>query len=59
MESERPKTGNWTIRGAEGRDADALSTCIDAAYAHFAARITDLPPVSADCAEEIATFHVE
>ncbi len=50
--------GNWTIRRAEHRDADALSACIDAAYANYTARITDLPPVSADCAEEIAKYQV-
>jgi N-acetylglutamate synthase-like GNAT family acetyltransferase len=50
--------GNWTIRRAEHRDADALSACIDAAYAQYAARITDLPPVSADSAEEIAKYQV-
>jgi len=49
---------NWTIRRAEHRDADALSACMDAAYAHYAARIADLPPVSADCAGEIARFQV-
>lgn len=31
---------------------------MDAAYAHYAARIADLPPVSADCAGEIAAFQV-
>lgn len=50
--------GNWTIRRAELRDADALSRCMDAAYAQYAARIADLPPVSADCAGEIARFQV-
>jgi N-acetylglutamate synthase-like GNAT family acetyltransferase len=50
--------GKWTIRKAEHRDADALSACIDAAYAQYAARITDLPPVSANCAEEIAKYQV-
>ncbi len=49
---------NWTIRRAEHRDADALAACIDAAYARYAARIADLPPVSADCAEEIAKYQV-
>lgn len=49
---------NWTIRRAEGRDADALVACLDAAYAPYAARIADLPPMSADCAEEIARFQV-
>lgn len=50
--------GNWTIRRAENRDADALSTCIEAAYTQYAARISDLPPVSADCAEEIKKYQV-
>ncbi len=45
---------SWTIRKAEQRDADALATCIEAAYADYAARIADLPPVSAGCAEAIA-----
>ena len=45
---------DWTIRRAEGRDADGLGRCIDAAYADYAARIDDLPPVSEDCAGEIA-----
>jgi GNAT superfamily N-acetyltransferase len=49
---------NWTIRRAENRDAEALSVCIDAAYGRYAARIADLPPVSADCAGEIAKFQV-
>lgn len=53
-----PRMGKWTIRKADRRDAGALSACIDAAYAHYVARITDLPPVSADCAEEIATHQV-
>ena len=48
----------WTIRRAEHGDADALSACIDAAYAQYAARITDLPPVSVDCAAEIAKYQV-
>ncbi len=50
--------GNWTIRKAENRDADALSACMEAAYADYAVRITDLPPVSADCAEEIVKYQV-
>jgi len=50
--------GLWTIRRAEHRDADALSRCIDSAYAHYAGRIVDLPPVSADCADEIAKYQV-
>ena len=50
--------GKWIIRRAEQGDTDALSACIDAAYAQYAARITDLPPVSANCAEEIAKHQV-
>lgn len=49
---------NWTIRKAEDRDAIGLSNCIEAAYAPYSARIDDLPPVSADCAAEIAKYQV-
>jgi GNAT superfamily N-acetyltransferase len=49
---------NWKFRRAEIGDADALAACIDAAYAQYAARIPDLPPVSADCAAEIAKHQV-
>lgn len=45
---------DWTIRRAEAGDAEALAACIDAAYAPYAERISDLPPVSANCAREIA-----
>ena len=48
----------WTIRRAEQRDVAALAACIDAAYADYAARIADLPPVSAGCAEAIAKHQV-
>ncbi len=48
----------WTIRRAEQGDADALAACIDAAYAPYAKRLSDLPPVSADCAGEIAKHQV-
>lgn len=50
--------GNWTTRKAELRDAAALAACIDAAYAQYAASVPDLPPVSADCAGEIAKHQV-
>lgn len=50
--------GNWTLRRAEQRDAEALAACIDAAYAEAALRLPDLPPVSANCAEEIARHQV-
>ncbi len=48
----------WTIRRAVPDDADPLSDCIDAAYAQYAARISDLPPLSAACADEIAQHQV-
>lgn len=48
----------WSIRKANDRDAAPLAACIDAAYAHYAERILDLPPVSADCADEIANHQV-
>ena len=49
---------NWTIRRADVRDANGLSRCFDAAYAQYAARIDDLPPMSGNCAEEIAKYLV-
>ena len=48
----------WTVRRAEPGDAPALAACIDAAYARYAARISDLPPVSEGIAEEIAQHQV-
>ncbi len=56
----RPPQGSkdWTIRKAEVRDADGLRDCLDAAYAEYADRIPDLPPVSANCAEEIEAHQV-
>jgi N-acetylglutamate synthase-like GNAT family acetyltransferase len=48
----------WTLRRAEQSDAAGLATCIDAAYAPDAARLPDLPDVSADIAEEIAQHQV-
>lgn len=41
------------IRKATLADAEAVAACIDAAYAGYANRITDLPPVSDGCADEI------
>ncbi len=49
---------NSRIRKAQLGDAVALVSCIDAAYAQYADRISDLPPVSAGCAEEIAKNRV-
>ena len=48
----------WTIRRAVPGDAAALTACLEAAYAPYAARIPDLPAVAADCAGEIAQFQV-
>lgn len=46
------------IRRAKSQDADALAQCIDAAYARYQGKITDLPPVSDGCDLEIATNQV-
>lgn len=46
------------IRKAQVADADALASCIDAAYAQYASRIPDLPPVSEGCADEIINNQV-
>ncbi len=50
--------GNWAIRRARQGDAGALAVCIDAAYAQYSGRIRDLPPVSANCAAQIADHQV-
>lgn len=42
------------IRRAEPADVPALVSCIDAAYARYAATLPDLPAVSDGVAEEIA-----
>lgn len=52
------KTNDWRIRRALLADADALASCIDAAYARYAKSIPDLPPVSDGCREEIAKNQV-
>ena len=44
----------WTLRRATAGDADGLGRCFDAAYEPYAERIADLPPMSENCAEEIA-----
>ena len=46
------------IRRARPGDADALTACIDAAYAADRARLPDLPDVSAGVAEDIAAERV-
>ncbi len=48
----------FTVRRAKAQDADSLSECIDAAYSVYASRITDLPPVSDDIAQTIASSRV-
>lgn len=52
---ERSEIG---IREAVAADADALIRCIDAAYSKYNSRITDMPPVSAGVAKDIATNQV-
>ena len=49
---------NRVIRRAVPSDSDGLAACLDAAYAQYAARIADLPSMSADCAEDIARYQV-
>ena len=49
---------NWTLRRADTGDAECLGRCFDAAYAQYAERIDDLPPMSENCAEEIAQYLV-
>jgi ribosomal protein S18 acetylase RimI-like enzyme len=44
--------------GSQATDADALAACIDAAYAQYAERISDMPSVSDECAEDIANNQV-
>ncbi len=48
----------WIIRTAQLRDADALTRCIDAAYAPYTARIADMPAVSDGIANDIETHHI-
>jgi ribosomal protein S18 acetylase RimI-like enzyme len=48
----------WTIRQAVAEDAPGLTVCMRAAYAEAAARLGDLPPLTADYADEIATCQV-
>jgi GNAT superfamily N-acetyltransferase len=54
-----PVTMNrWRIRRAQLADAVELAACIDAAYAQYNNRISDLPPVSDGCGEEISKNQV-
>ena len=49
---------HWHLCRATADDATALAACIDAAYAHYAARISDLPAVSEGIGDEIAAHRV-
>ena len=51
-------TENPIIRPAKAAEANALAACIDAAYAKYAGRISELPSVSDGCAEDIANNQV-
>jgi len=51
-------TQNPVIRPAQPRDAIALASCIDAAHAHYADRISDMPSVSEECAENTTNHKV-
>lgn len=48
----------YNLRSATPNDADALARVIDAAYATYAERLTDLPKVSECLAEDINTHLV-
>lgn len=48
----------WAIRTAQPKDAAALAACIDAAYAGYRERLSDLPDVSAGVANDIANHTV-
>lgn len=49
---------DWHIRRAVPGDAEALTSCIDAAYTIYDSRGLDLPDVSADIAEDITSHRV-
>ncbi len=49
---------NPVLRAAQATDADASAACIDAAYAQYVGRISDMPSVSDGCAEDIASNQV-
>jgi len=51
-------TQNPVIRPAQAADANALAACIDAAYAEYAERISDIPSVSDGCVQDIADNQV-
>lgn len=45
--------GSWSIRRATAQDASALAECIEAAYAIYAGRVSDLPAVADGIDEDI------
>ena len=58
MDGDDLTTRNPIIRPAQATDAHVLAACIDAAYAQYAERISDMPLVSDGCAEDIANNQV-
>ncbi|MFK8035119.1 MAG: GNAT family N-acetyltransferase [Hyphomicrobiales bacterium] len=52
------KSSEPYIRMARSTDANALASCIEAAYAKYEERIADLPNVSEGIADEIANKQV-
>ena len=58
MDGNELTSRNPAIRRAQATDANALAACIDAAYAQYAERISDMPSVSDGCAEDIANNQV-
>ncbi len=48
----------WKIRRATPRDADALGSCLTAAYRKYAGRIDDLPDMAGGSAEDIRNKQV-
>ena len=58
MDGNDLTTRNPIICRAVATDANTLAAGIDAAYAQYAKRISDLPPVSDGCAEDIADNQV-
>jgi hypothetical protein len=54
MDGNDLTTHEPVIRPAQATDSGALAACIDAAYAQYAERISDMPSVSDGCAQDIA-----
>mgnify|MGYP000580841034 CR=1 FL=1 len=52
------KSGNLEIRKAALADAEGLAACIDAAYARYSGRISDMPSVSDGIEDEITNNQV-